>query len=263
MNRIKTFNDGSYMPVWQEDLRFLQDASAEVIGALCKALLGRNYGVLFGCGIGVSGSITSIKEGYVYVDGEVVHVPAQSIAGSHDDPILEKTEKFDSAGDKIFKVAGNAETRQTYYTPYMKLVSGISGNFGATNIILNDENKKTLLQRMHDIFGAMPYEIVEESATGISGTYSIKYAKIGKQVFILSLSGSTGGTDPGSGEQQGNYTIYTLPEDFRPAVETFFAYKVNKLNDNSAVRIGSVGVNGNIQINRYVPIIAAAFNFLT
>ena len=261
MNRIKTFNDGSYMPVWQEDLRFLQDASAEVIGALCRALLGRNYGVLFGCGVGISASITNVKEGYVYVDGEVVHVPAQSIAGSHADPILEKTEKFDSEGDKIFKVAGNAETRQTYYTPYMKLVSGISGNFGATNIILNDENKKTLLQRMHDIFGAMPYEIIEKSGTSANGgSYNIKYARIGRQVFILQMSGGVGGSGSGAPSGTATGTLYTLPEDFQPVCETFFAYKITSSGD---VRIGSVQTDGKILIESGVPIIAAAFNFLT
>jgi len=261
MNILKTWEDGSYMPVWQEDLKFIQNASTEVIGALCKALFGRDYGVLWGCDVVVQNSKTSVGEGCVFVGNEIIHVPAQMILGDYPAPTLQKEEVFDSLGDKIFKVNGNAETRQTYLTPYMKLKGGII--HGPSKITLYDEDKKTLLQRIYDVFGAMPYEITAHSANGVGNSHAIKYAKIGRQVFILSLTGITGGMDPGSGEAHTNSTVYTLPEGFRPSVETFFTYKINTTNDNSKIRIGSVTTDGKIQINAYVSITAVAFNFLT
>jgi hypothetical protein len=241
------------MPLWKADFEFLQNASAEVIGALCKALFDRDYGVLWGCEVVINNSKTHVSEGYVFVDGEVVHVPAQMIAGDYPEPILQKTDNFNTAGDKIFKVDGNTETRQTYLTPYMQLKIGIV--HGPGKIVLNDEGKKTLLQRIHEILSV--YEIIEYSNDTIMKKCFIKYAKIGKQVHVMSFSGYNS-LDPAPPDNM--IKIYEFPEGFRPAVETIFLYHGESTGD---VKLGKVLTDGKALFHGGLKGAAIAFSFLT
>jgi len=271
MNRLKTWNDGSYMPLWQKDLEFIQEALGAPIITLCETLLGKKSGIITGCKVstlGFPGNITtSITEGLVLMDGEIVYCPKHSATAPAAITNLEKFDAYDSAGDKVFRVADSSEVRRAYYTPYAQLTSSFS--IDGKRITLDDEGKKTLIEclfeKLYEMAVALPYEVIESSASSPTGAsnHSIKYAKIGKQVFVLSLGGYIRVGD-GSAEVQGSYPLaFTLPVGFRPAVETFFTYKVNQLNNNSMVRIGSITPAGQIFINGSVTVTASAFNFLT
>ena len=229
MNKLKTFNDGSYMPVWQSDLEFIQNAFHAPFEQLCETLLGRTSGIITGCQVSQTHGYTNITEGLVLMEGKIVRVPAQSVAGTAN--AVQMRSDYDPVGDKVFKINDGTEVRQTYYTPWAELILNISGGIHDVTLILDDDGKKTLIQllfeRLYGMALQMPYNIITSS--GVSGldVYSIKYARIGKRVFILELSGHTGGYDPGGGDGSIHYgTLLTLPVEFRPAVETFFAYKI-------------------------------------
>jgi len=274
MNKLKTFNDGSYMPLWQRDIEFVQDAFREPFVKLCETLLGKNTGIICGCKV-TSSLGTSISEGLVLMDGEVVYCPAQTVLGNG--YVLQKVEAYDSSGDKVFKINDGTDVRQTYYKPYAKLVTGIS--IGATILVLNEQGKKTLLECLYDILMNFGYEIkvIDSGAgglIGVGGTLKAEYAKIGRQVHILSLSKTAGGAigapPPGGGEiggeEQGTAAlpvsqIYTLPMVIKPVRDVYFSYQET---DYDVMKFGKIDTDGKIYVA--VParaMTAVAFSYLT
>ena len=298
MKKLETYpGDKSYMPVWKNDLMFLQEAYGESFTALCKALLGRDYGILTGCEV----SATGISEGYVFFDGEIIYCPEQPSPG----PgrwILKKIKEYDPEGDKVFKNAVGSEVlqevRETYCTPYMKLQSipfdvvsiqdssgsddsegSGSENDGSGNddngapssntendfILLSNDGKKTLLELLHDSIGAIPYEVKEYNTWNSVNGVHIRYTRIGQQVFILSLSGNGSiSISPVGGENNEREVLtpmsFTLPVGFRPRVNTYFVYERDSTGETL---LGRVTPSGQILVGSDKNIHAVAFNFLT
>jgi hypothetical protein len=98
MNRLKTWNDGSYMPVWQADLAFIQDAFKTPFVKLIETSLGKTSGIICGCEYKYKLGISYINEGLVLLNGEILYCPPQSVTGNVN--ALKKQETFDAEGDR-------------------------------------------------------------------------------------------------------------------------------------------------------------------
>jgi len=157
MSKLKTFNDGSYMPLWQADLEFIQEAFSMPFVELCETLLGKTSGII-NCEVtsfkNSGGTVTQISEGLLLMEGEIVYCPAQSIFGP-DAVALVKEEAYDNAGDKVFKVDNGTDVRQTYYTPKAVLAENtFSGGVVIEDppvfLTLDSEGSKTLIECLYD-----------------------------------------------------------------------------------------------------------------
>jgi hypothetical protein len=298
MNKLKTYNDGSYMPLWQKDLEFIQEAFHEPFEKLCETLLGKSSGIIFGCKLGGKGGSTTITEGLVLIDSEIIYCPAQTVSGNAN--VLQKQDAYDTDGDKVFKVSSGTEVRQTYYKPYAKLTTGFSigglSGAGEKYLTLDDQGKKTLVECLYEkvfsMFLQTPhseeyttlYERIRESllaekyALGGNGDQSgsmgaitrIFYTKIGKCVHILSLDWSVGTSAGGGNGTARNFnrnitlnipSVHQPDAEYRPKVDTYFTYYVNPTRE---VYIGKMTSAGEILIaDDKESITALAFSYLT
>lgn len=124
MKGLKTYDDDSYMPLWQEDLKFVQEIITEVLTELSKSLaVGSNSCIIGGCETSESSTHYTISRGMALLDGEVFICPEQSIEKSSGfTPVLRKKEATNPEGDKLFLLTeGGTETRQTYDVNYLEL----------------------------------------------------------------------------------------------------------------------------------------------
>ena len=156
MNNLKTWNDGSYMPVWQADLEFIQEAFSTPFVKLCETLFGKTSGIICGCKVTLNKGgtdLAQITEGLVLMEGEIVYCPAQSISGVATVALV-KEETYDNAGDKVFKVDNSTDVRQTYYTPHAVLAentfSGGDVEDPPAFLVLDSEGSKTLIECLYD-----------------------------------------------------------------------------------------------------------------
>ncbi len=275
MNKLITYNDGSYMPLWQKDLEFLQGCFKEPFVKLCETLLGKMSGIITGCKITRNQNITNVSEGLVLLPGgEIVHCPAQSITiPSGGNCVLTKKDNYDAAGDKVFKINDGTEVRRTYYTPYMKLTTGI--DIGGQHIFPESTDAKNLMECLHDAIVGFDYELKSFDAHSTSSSVTIFYAKIGKAVHVLSLSASSGMVVANSGngsetadrggenadKAMPSNAIYTFPEGFKPARDSYFSYWENS---TEKMMLGKVAAaDGKIYLNAYRGVTAVAFSYLT
>jgi hypothetical protein len=102
MNKlINTFNKG--FSLYNDDVRFLQEALTEAIKALASPFENGEIIILSGCEKTVSLGIASFTEGYVLKDSEIFKVPATSfstlVPGSVEKFFLSET--YNSSGLKI------------------------------------------------------------------------------------------------------------------------------------------------------------------
>lgn len=274
MNKLITYNDGSYMPLWQKDLEFLQGCFKEPFVKLCETLLGKTYGIITGCKITKNQNYTTVSEGLVLVAGEIVHCPAQTIMiplGVN--CVLTKKEGYDASGDKVFKINDGTEVRRTYYTPYMQLTNGI--DLGGQHVFPEGDDAKNLIECLHDAVVGFEYELKSYDAHGITSSITIFYAKIGKVVHVLSLT-ATSGMEMSSSNSGGETTerggenadkampsnaVYTFPEGFKPARDSYFSYWENS---TEKMMLGKVAAaDGKIYLNAYRGVTAVAFTYLT
>jgi len=272
MNKLKTWNDGSYMPVWQSDLAFIQDALSVPLVKLCEALLGKTSGIIIGCEVTKPSGATSITEGWVLMDGEIIFCPPQTISGIGIG--LKKLDSYDTDGAKVFKVDDGTDVRQTYYTPYAQLVTGKSPEGG--KYLIFEEDGLTLEEALVGAVSSSSsgYEIKEYSnysQYSISPSTTIHYTKIGKCVHVLLLSGTNGsqeedepmtmGMGVGSGVMAIDNEIFTFPAGYKPVRDAYFTYQENNTGN---VHLGKVAAaDGKIYIGNNRNMRAVGFTYLT
>lgn len=124
MKRLTTYTDKSYMPLWQEDLDFIQDNLIEVLTQLGKTFAyGRSTYIVSGCVLTEDATKYYITEGLIMYAGELLYCPAQAVNKMTDFiPVLQRKAATDPDGDKLFKLEnGGNETRSTWDVNYAEL----------------------------------------------------------------------------------------------------------------------------------------------
>lgn len=123
MKRLITYNDNSYMPLWQTDLKFVQDNMIQVLTQLAKTFaFEREMFIVSGCELTDEGSDYSVTEGLVMINGELLYVPAQTISSSFVfAPYISKFEYLNPGGEKQFIKDLATEFRNTWDDNYGKL----------------------------------------------------------------------------------------------------------------------------------------------
>jgi len=125
MKRLTTYADNSYMPLWQEDLKFIQDNLIEVLTQLGKIFAyGNSTFIITGCVVTNNGTEYSITEGLIMYQGELLYCPAQQANMQEGNlPFLERQALTDADGDKLMILANQStETYHTWDVNYAKLV---------------------------------------------------------------------------------------------------------------------------------------------
>lgn len=153
MKRLTTFTDNSYMPLWQEDLKFIQDNMIQVLTQLGKTFsYGNSIFIINGCVLTNNGTHYSVTEGLIMVQGELLYCPAQTeamVSGLL--PFLIRQELTDSNGAKQMILSDQTVvTKQTWDVNYAKLVmddgSIISPKLSLTNAVsLPDRVKSQIM----------------------------------------------------------------------------------------------------------------------
>lgn len=142
MKRLTTFTDNSYMPLWQEDLKFIQDNMIQALTQLGKTFsYGNSIFIINGCVLTNNGTHYSVTEGLIMVQGELLYCPAQTeamVSGLL--PFLIRQELTDSNGAKQMILSDQTVvTKQTWDVNYAKLVmddgSIISPKLSLTNAV--------------------------------------------------------------------------------------------------------------------------------
>lgn len=123
MKRLITYDDNSYMPLWQTDLKFIQDNLIQSITQLAKTFaFDRDMFIVSGCVLTNENDQYSVTEGLVMIAGELIYVPEQSISSVYAvAPHIVKFEYFNPAGEKQFIQDLASLMRNTWDDNYGKL----------------------------------------------------------------------------------------------------------------------------------------------
>jgi hypothetical protein len=126
MKRLITYNDNTYMPLWQTDLKFVQDNIEQVLIQLGSTFAaGRSMYIIAGCILTVAAGKYSVTQGLVMMDGEVLYVPAQEVSSfGVFQPHIRKKQIYNPMGEKQFLLSDNqTEFRNTWDDSYGELAA--------------------------------------------------------------------------------------------------------------------------------------------
>jgi hypothetical protein len=126
MKKLITYNDNSYMPLWQTDLKFIQDNLTGVITELAGTFAaGRDMYIVSGCSLTTGGGKYSVTAGLVMISGELLYVPAQEVSSvGVVQPHIRRKQIYNPLGEKQFLLSDNqTEFRNTWDDNYGELAS--------------------------------------------------------------------------------------------------------------------------------------------
>lgn len=230
MKRLITFDDRSYMPLWQADMKFIQDNLIQVLTWLGKThAYNRDNYIVSGCQLTNDQDEYSVTEGLVMIDGELLHVPEQTIdAIGLTAPHIVKQEQLDPDGNKLFRVELSTEFRDTYDDNYGRLMAQENDDQLPNRLYL--ESAKTItdiiiekvLEEIPDYMhrGLTEQFVNYNSSGGYTAHGSFNAVHVGKNAFgdVMITAAFTATNESGY--------ICTLPEIFRPIADiagTFYA----------------------------------------
>jgi len=138
MKKLITFEDGTYMPLWQEDFAFVQENLIEAITEFANAFsYAKSRFIVSGCGIKIDGEEYTLEKGLVMYDGELLYVPEQAEHLVIASPAFHITKQslYPVSGQKLFVLPDEStELRDAY-----------DANYGKLNIIDSSLIEETML----------------------------------------------------------------------------------------------------------------------
>jgi hypothetical protein len=206
MKKLKTFADGSYMPLWQEDLAYIQENIIETIVYMAKAFsIDRTKYIVSGCLAEFDGNMCYYNKGMVMYNGELLVLKdGFRLFSLNEIPnpvaIIELDETFDSNGRKLFKkVDGTWEYRDTYHNRVAKITVKNEDDVISTDLIADGTDLWKLFPKLNYTWGAIV-------APPLSNTFTVKMKKQGD---IVAMKGA-------ATYSEGVTSLCTVPEAFRP-----------------------------------------------
>lgn len=185
MKRLITYNDNTYMPLWQTDLKFIQDNLVQVISEMAKMFAaGRDMFVVSGCELTKVNNQYHVTPGIVMIDNELLYVPQQSISSlGAFNPYVQKESVFNPNGEKQFLVGQLTEYRNTW-----------DDNYGILKV---QYDRERLPGKLYLGNAKTIYQIIDEQINEDSGWIDlplingwkwdgnkVQYRIINKQVFL-------------------------------------------------------------------------------
>lgn len=225
MKRLKTDINGGF-PFVLDDLRWMQSGVEEAFKGLGTVVLaGQPMRVLSGIASTVNPSTfeVSITSGYVFMDGEVFFVPAQTVPFVGQKYWFDVVTTFDPAGDKIFQSGGPA--KQTYEIRQLQLFSGTSLPAGKHEWI-----SASFINRYTTLIGVSAP--TPSSAEPIAPSWVISVDGVVSFVGLRIFDDTSG---PG-------FAFGTLPAGSRPAFDVVFLYKDLNTYSDIIMVVGTDGV---------------------
>jgi hypothetical protein len=243
MNKLLTPNGG--MPLFNDDLRFMQNASFEAIKAIVGMLSEISPGfILMGCEVTEGPTTFSVSEGYVCIDGEVLHAPARTnIPNALKHTMVYSLNVYnDPAGNDQFE---DGVLRDKYEIREALLSSGGTGTVvGLEGVNSQYSRAKSILTQL---VPRSERDGVAMSAPLGAGWSLVDFSGTDEDLLIIKQFGKVtmrAGMIPGS---FGGATVFTLSQGFRPkAVVTAILPHGN--NGICRIRIQENGEVGFFQI---------------
>lgn len=179
--------EGSLAPLWQTDLKFIQDGAMEAVTALLNGLkLGRDDYLVTGCDITVNTSTNkvSMTAGWCWFGGELLPVralaPAPFAAGTTPKIKLTKVTAYNRGGDRTYTDASRTGTVQMWRDSY--LAPSVAGSMDEYRLALSEGAWK-LAERINR--KSRPYDTGLLTATGGQvGLGSVRYRQVGNVVQL-------------------------------------------------------------------------------
>ena len=179
--------EGSLAPLWQTDLKFIQDGAIEAVTALLNGLkLGRDNYLVTGCDITVDTrrNRVSMTAGWCFFNGELLPVrelaATSFTAGSNPRIKLTKVTAYDSGGDRSYTAASQTGTVRMWRDSY--LAPSVAGSLDVYTLALSEGAWK-LAERINR--RSRPYDTGLVTATdGQVGMGSVEYRQVGNVVQL-------------------------------------------------------------------------------
>jgi len=207
MNKLNTNHPGLKVPFNWDDLAWMQNSLSEAIKGILVGLVpnGGSGFKISGCSVSVVNNNYTVSEGWIFLNGEVVYVPGNTVVPSVGESVLFTiVESDDSNGLKIgydnLNVASNVSM---YKIRIGRLSTGVSSGsdmlYGApyfTDLISENIGWKSVLSSLSSInLTYSPAITADQSITNI--VHSSNYKIIGKQLFLnINLKFDVPGANP-------------------------------------------------------------------
>jgi hypothetical protein len=200
------------MPFEGDDLLWMQDGIRGGIANILTAMYGNNDIIVTGVSINQNGTDLDYTEGYVVINGELLHLPAGTASGVAQEPeraYIVPDISYDMDGADVF---ADGQTKDTYEIRKAKLGDPLaSPPAGAIDFSNIDE------RRYHEV-----YEVPDSLMQG-AWVRTLEIVKIGKMVSMRGyIQGGQINTD----------FIAGIPTRFRPPDRSHFVVTTNS-GDNA------------------------------
>lgn len=231
MKRIITYDDNSYMPIWQTDLKFIQDNMIQVLTELGKTFnYEREDYIVSGCYTTFANDEYSVAEGLVMLGGELLYVPAQTIAKAGQfSPHIVKQAYMNPGGEKQFLKELGIEFRSTWDDNYGKIQMQADPEPVPGRVYLI--NSKTITDMIIEKVMEAMLTSMRRGLTQESLPYRTEagYAAHGSYPGVLAGKNAFGDVMITAAFTATAYEGYicTLPEGFRPVADIAGTYYSN------------------------------------
>lgn len=225
MDYLKVTDTGG-IPYNNDDFTWLENAPRDAIfGLFADLAVGTNTNfIISGCVATLDPGVdVSVTAGYIFLNGEVLEVEAQTVAdsGTVDLYAYGKVTTYDTSGDKTTKDGGSIST----YQKNRGVITAISGSVSGTQL---DPVSGDRLGRKLDLYIPTQFEDWKEvgndgGATTYIGNWAGYAASSGKKLAYrkvlghLELLGDITNGNPGS-----SGSVVQLPVGYRPQQNTYF-----------------------------------------
>lgn len=155
MKHLITTNDGGF-PLVLDDFRWMQSNVEEIIPLIHSAICGAtpNEVIVYNpFSITVDGTTTTVGEGAVFINGELMNVPSHSFDNSQAYKWWSVSDYYDPSGLKQFQ---NSSIHEAYLIRYAQITSGATLPIGA---IPYTGNEDTLISKIKARLGLTPNTI--------------------------------------------------------------------------------------------------------
>jgi hypothetical protein len=231
MKRLITYTDNSYMPLWQTDLKFVQDNMIQVLTGLGKTFgYEREDYIVSGCLLSILNNTYHVTEGLVMIGGELLYVPAQTVTvAGMNNPYIVKQPYLNPEGEKQFLKELGTEFRSTWDDNYGKLQ--VEGDLEPSPGRVYLVNAKTITDMIIEKAMEAMLTAMHRGNTEMSLVYRTEagYAAHGSYQGVLAAKNAFGDvmiTAAFTASAPGGY-ICTLPAGFRPVADIAGTYYSN------------------------------------
>lgn len=215
MKRLVSTDLGGF-PFVSDDLRFIESGVMEALSALVSPYIGSSNGLIIsGCDRTIVGGNINISEGFIFLQGEIYYVPAQTVLDEGKTyNYFEVLENYDPAGEKQFQ---NSATHDTYAVRIAQIVQSDTLPVDAINYpnldtVIGGAYKAMGFQEIKDWVNLPDARYVTPSVQGPAQIYR-------DRLGFVHFRGNWNHDDPGA-----SFIIGTLPVGYRPDVDIVFNY---------------------------------------